>query len=216
MISLRLEGQKRNEENDQPKNSEPEVTTCKSTKTENLRTVSESGTNHLNFYISQWQMAFPSGSDSEESACNAGDLGLIPVPERPPEGNGYQLQYLAWRIPWTEEPGGLQSMGWQRVIQDWVTFKVWSKGGTVQKKTTGPNGVTCAKPTMPNGDLIPNLTAVSASCRNMILTRQSGIPWSALGRQMPHRPLQLAPHREEILPENDPLFASSSLLPFCP
>ena len=25
---------------------------------------------------------------------------------------------LAWRIPWTEEPGGLQSMGWQRVRQD--------------------------------------------------------------------------------------------------
>ena len=25
---------------------------------------------------------------------------------------------LAWRIPWTEEPGGLQSMGSQRVIQD--------------------------------------------------------------------------------------------------
>ena len=22
---------------------------------------------------------------------------------------------LAWRIPWTEEPGGLQSIGWQRV-----------------------------------------------------------------------------------------------------
>ena len=22
---------------------------------------------------------------------------------------------LAWKIPWTEEPGGLQSMGWQRV-----------------------------------------------------------------------------------------------------
>ena len=27
----------------------------------------------------------------------------------------------AWRIPWTEEPGGLQSMGSQRVGQDWVT-----------------------------------------------------------------------------------------------
>ena len=25
---------------------------------------------------------------------------------------------LAWRIPWREEPGGLQSMGWQRVRQD--------------------------------------------------------------------------------------------------
>ena len=28
---------------------------------------------------------------------------------------------LAWRIPWTEEPSGLQSMGWQRVRHDWVT-----------------------------------------------------------------------------------------------
>ena len=32
---------------------------------------------------------------------------------------------LAWRIPWTEEPGGLQSMGSLRVSQDWaaVTFQ---------------------------------------------------------------------------------------------
>ena len=29
---------------------------------------------------------------------------------------------LAWRMPWTEEPGGLQSMGLQRVGHDWVTF----------------------------------------------------------------------------------------------
>ena len=29
---------------------------------------------------------------------------------------------LAWRIPWTEEPGGLQSVGLQRVRQDWMTF----------------------------------------------------------------------------------------------
>ena len=28
---------------------------------------------------------------------------------------------LAWRIPWTEEPGGLQSMGSQRIRQDLVT-----------------------------------------------------------------------------------------------
>ena len=28
---------------------------------------------------------------------------------------------LAWEIPWTEEPGGLQSMWSQRVGQDWVT-----------------------------------------------------------------------------------------------
>ena len=28
---------------------------------------------------------------------------------------------LAWKIPWTEEPGGLQSMGWQGVGHDLVT-----------------------------------------------------------------------------------------------
>ena len=27
---------------------------------------------------------------------------------------------LAWRIPWTEEPGGLQSMGLQRVGGEWI------------------------------------------------------------------------------------------------
>ena len=36
--------------------------------------------------------------------------------EDPPgEGNGYHSSILAWEILWTEEPGGLQSMGWQRV-----------------------------------------------------------------------------------------------------
>ena len=34
-------------------------------------------------------------------------------------GRGNPLQYFfAWRIPWTEEPGGLQSMGSQRVRHD--------------------------------------------------------------------------------------------------
>ena len=28
---------------------------------------------------------------------------------------------LAWKIPWTEEPGRLQTMGWQRVRHDWAT-----------------------------------------------------------------------------------------------
>ena len=52
----------------------------------------------------------------KESACNAGDLGLIPGSRRSPrEGNGYPLQYSCWRMPWTEEPGWLQSMGSQKV-----------------------------------------------------------------------------------------------------
>ena len=43
-------------------------------------------------------MGFPGGSDGKESACNSGDLGLIPGLGRcPEEGNSYPL--LAWRIP---------------------------------------------------------------------------------------------------------------------
>ena len=31
------------------------------------------------------------------------------------KGMATHYSILAWRIPWSEEPGGLQSMGWQRV-----------------------------------------------------------------------------------------------------
>ena len=41
----------------------------------------------------------------------AGDSALIPGWRRSPGGgNGNWLHILAWRIPWTEEPDGLQSM----------------------------------------------------------------------------------------------------------
>ena len=41
-----------------------------------------------------FHMGFPGGSDSKESSCNAGDLGLIPGWGRcPGEGNGHPLQY---------------------------------------------------------------------------------------------------------------------------
>ena len=56
------------------------------------------------------------GSDGKESACNVGDLGLIPGLGRPGEGHDNPLHFsiLAWRIPWTEEPGRLQCIGLQR------------------------------------------------------------------------------------------------------
>ena len=51
--------------------------------------------------------------------ANAGDIrdvGLIPGPEDPlEEGRAMHFSILAWRIPWTEESGGLQSTGSQRV-----------------------------------------------------------------------------------------------------
>ena len=63
---------------------------------------------------------FPGGSDGKESTCNAGDLGFISGLGRSPEKGmaTHSSILLAWRIPWTEEPGGLQSMGLQRVGHD--------------------------------------------------------------------------------------------------
>ena len=60
------------------------------------------------------EVGFPSGSDSKESACNAGELSSIPGSGRcPGEGNGYPLQYSC--LEYTDKPAGLQSMGSQRV-----------------------------------------------------------------------------------------------------
>ena len=56
---------------------------------------------------------FPSGLDGKVSACNAGDPGSIPG-----EGRGNPLQCSCLENPMEEEPGGLQSMGSQRVRHD--------------------------------------------------------------------------------------------------
>ena len=54
--------------------------------------------------------------------ANAGgirDMGLIPGLEDPlEEGVATHSRIIAWRIPWTEEPGGLQSLGSQRAGHD--------------------------------------------------------------------------------------------------
>ena len=57
-------------------------------------------------------MATLGGSEVKASACNAGDLGLIPGSEDPLwKEMETHSSILAWRIPWTEEPGGPQSTG---------------------------------------------------------------------------------------------------------
>ena len=64
---------------------------------------------------------FLGSSDGKEPARNMGDLSSTPGPGRSPgEGPGNPLSTLAWRIPWTEEPGGPQSMGSQRVGRSWA------------------------------------------------------------------------------------------------
>ena len=66
----------------------------------------------------------PGGSVVRNPPANAEEAGLIPGSGRSPgEGNGNSLQSSCLGNPdsWTEEPGGLQSMGSRRVGHDWVT-----------------------------------------------------------------------------------------------
>ena len=56
------------------------------------------------------------------SAGDTGNMGLISGVETPSGGEmATHSSILAWRIPWTWEPGGLQSMGLQRVGPDWAS-----------------------------------------------------------------------------------------------
>ena len=74
---------------------------------------------------------FPGGSSGEEPACRRNRCKrhrFHPCVRKEENGNSLHPQeeemaihssILAWRIPWTEEPGGLPSVGSQRVRQDW-------------------------------------------------------------------------------------------------
>ena len=79
------------------------------------------------FYI---HLAFFGGSNGKESASNVGDLGAIPVRPRLNPWVGKIRWRREWQpapifllggSPWTEEPGGLQSRGSQRIRQAWAT-----------------------------------------------------------------------------------------------
>ena len=63
---------------------------------------------------------FLGGTSGKESACSAGDPGLIPESGRSPGGgHGNPLQYSCLGIPWTEKPSGLV----YRVAKSWTPLK---------------------------------------------------------------------------------------------
>ena len=72
------------------------------------------------------KVGFPGGTIGKESACQrrrCERLRFNPWVRKIPwrEGMATHSSILAWRIPWTEELGGLLSMGSQRAGHDWVT-----------------------------------------------------------------------------------------------
>ena len=64
---------------------------------------------------------FPRGSDSKASVYNVGDRVQSLGWEDPLEK---EMAIHSWKIPWTEEPGRLQSMGLQRVGHDSVIIGI--------------------------------------------------------------------------------------------
>ena len=68
------------------------------------------------------KIGFPGGSDGKESAWNPVHLGsTLGQEDLLQKGMATHFSVLAWRIPWTEEPGILQSMGSHRVGHNWET-----------------------------------------------------------------------------------------------
>ena len=67
-------------------------------------------------------LGFPGGSEAKVSATMQETQVQSPGWEDPLEnGMATHSSILAWRIPWIEETGSLQSMGLQRVKYDWAT-----------------------------------------------------------------------------------------------
>ena len=87
---------------------------------------------HTHTYINGWWaspgvhficiMDFPGGSDDKESA-HSREIWVWSLDQEDPleKGKAAHPSFLAWRIPWSEEPGRLYSMGSQWVRHDWVT-----------------------------------------------------------------------------------------------
>ena len=67
---------------------------------------------------SREKVGFPGGSDGKEFACNVGETWVPSPGQKDPleKGTATHSSLLAWRIPWTEEPGGLQSMGFAKSL----------------------------------------------------------------------------------------------------
>ena len=67
-------------------------------------------------------LGLPQWLSGKEIVCNAGDaedVDLVPGLGRSPEKKmAIHSSILAWEIPWIEKPGGLQSVGWQKMPHD--------------------------------------------------------------------------------------------------
>ena len=92
-----------------------------------LNRLSSSSSSRIRPSHTDWAVVIPRGSgfhrgsDSKEPACTGTWVQSLCREDPLEKGTAAHSSIPAWRMPWTEEPGGLQSMRSQRVGPDWVT-----------------------------------------------------------------------------------------------
>ena len=129
-------------------------------------------------------LLFPAGSNGNKSVCNAGDPGaILGLGKCPGEGNGMTTHssILAWRIPWTKKPGGLQSMGSLRVRHDWATNMLLSQEAWVEPSRAGPlkswSHLSCSDFW---GSMVKDLDRKSPSSYSLALVGNTAVPRRAI------------------------------------
>ena len=124
-----------------------------------------------------WSYILPCSLNSKESACSAGDRGLIPGSGRSSgEGMVIHSSILAWRIPWAEEPGGLQSVGLWRVRHGW-TLTLLLLCGVTNSGYKNTNFCTC--PCIYLFQDVYFFLQLLVLC-SVLSLRSAGLPWTLL------------------------------------
>ena len=82
-------------------------------------------------YRSHRGQSLPQWLSGKESVCSEDDAGSIPGLGRSPGEGTTRPSILAWKIPRTEEPNGLQSVGLQKVRQDSAYMHTCMQGSKV-------------------------------------------------------------------------------------
>ena len=97
----------------------------------------------LDVASSEFHLVKSGGASGKEPICQRRRHERLQVwslgQEDPPEeGMATHSSILAWRIPWTEDPGGLQSIGSQKVRHDWSHLAHMQQKKTSQEQCPWP------------------------------------------------------------------------------
>ena len=127
---------------------------------------------------------FPGGASGKEPACQETEVWSLGREAPLEEGMATHHSILAWRIPWTKEPCGLQSIGSQRVGHDWSDLVCTCTHKETQGTWWSWPRILCSKTTAPSN--FPTGPVVKTPCFQCRVygSMQGSIPGQ--GTKIPH------------------------------